>query len=1044
MIVVEDAHDRSDVAAIMRTVRRARSGARFVVAVRPYGLADIARQLRAAGILLDDAPRIELGDLNLTESRQLAQNILGTDASSAVLDSVASLAPDCPLITTVAATLIKRGTLAGGRLTANPRIRAEVMAQFADALTSGSAAGDPDVRAEVLNGVAVLQPFRIDDDGCRTALAQLTGRPFDQLMRYLTDFEQAGVFLRRGTSYRVVPDLLGDAVLATACVHGDTGVPTGYLERVFSAADGTALAKVFVNVNRVDWQIDPDAHRHLALANPLWEQITAQFEYGATSERFELLRLLRKVAVFQPTRTVAFVRQIVADLSNREAPSGNSTDDHRIRYELPALLEGVACHLRNLPQAADLLWHLALDDARPLNRHPEHPVRVLQRLAGYNPTTPLVYQDALLAAGKRWLAQPETVDAPYSPFDVLEMLLSTEATDQASDGLSLTISTYPLVPDVVRGLRQQVIDIAFQELRAQDPKRAVRAARALSHGLVYSQLTHTPADHNAADRDGDGADEWTVEFVAVLRRIGELGEQAHLAPVVVVALREAMRWHYQYSSTATRAAARDAWGRLPTSLEHHLALVLHDGWGVVVRAELANPLEPGDYVLAEEAKDALFDQVIVDALVAWPSTQVVDRLEQALLAETRGFGRDSASAMPFIWTLSSKCPDVAEQICGRVADYPDSVLRSFVSVALGRLLETDGARGMATVQQLLETEDLGVTRAVAHAFGWGRGNRPGLVTGEADLLGDFVIHDDQIVRRCAAAACLAISKVDSALAAHLVTRIRLDTHEIAEEVAAVFGSYGGLRWTDLTEIQSAVLVMRLTACPSLDGYNTALLIGQIGKSQPEVATDIFTHRIEIWEDMESDVSFTPIPHIWSYRPNFGGSAQYRGLLLKVLTWLADGLDSWKRRICASELFALVSENYDHETLAVLRAALESDEVQMVSAVGIALGAAPRSFVWDHVEFVTDALRAAQRHGADIALEVGGGLRQSAISGFHRGTQGQPFPADIERRDRASAVLEQLPQHSVEADFYRSLILYSEREINATDLIDEGLADRREW
>lgn len=64
--------------------------------------------------------------------------------------------------------------------------------------------------------------------------------------------------------------------------------------------------------------------------------------------------------------------------------------------------------------------------------------------------------------------------------------------------------------------------------------------------------------------------------------------------------------------------------------------------------------------------------------------------------------------------------------------------------------------------------------------------------------------------------------------------------------------------------------------------------------------------------------------------------------------------------------------------------------------------------------------------------------------FHSGTLGQPFPADIERRDRAMAVLELLPQHSVEADFYRSLILHSEREINAKDLIDEGLADRREW
>jgi transcriptional regulator with XRE-family HTH domain len=1046
VIVIEDAHDRSDVATIMRTVRRARPGVRFILAVRPYGLADLTRQLRAAGVLLDGAPRIELGDLGPTESRELARRILGPDASFAVVDSVASLAPDCPLIMIVAATLINRGILEGGRLTASPRIRAEVMAQFTDVLTSGSTVGDPTVRAEVLNGVAVLQPFRIDDDGCRAALVQLTGRPFDQLMRYLNDFEQAGVFLRRGTAYRVVPDLLGDALMATACVHSETGVVTGYLERVFAAADGTSLANVFVNVNRVDWQIDPDAHMNLALADPLWDQVAGQFEDGGTRRRFELLRLLRKVAVFQPTRTVAFVRQVLADLTDSNASPDSSTQDRQVRRELPALLEGVACHLHHLPLAADLLWELALDDSRPLNPHPEHPVRVLQRLAGYSPTTPLAYSEALLAAGKRWLAQPEALDAPYSPFDILEMLLATEATDQVSDGLSLTISTYPVALGVVRRLRDQVTDIAFQELRAQDPKRAVRAARALGHGLVYSALTHVSASDDAAGGEGDddGADGWTAEFVAMLRRIGEVGEQGNPAPVVVVALREVMRWHYQHSRTATRAAAQAAWSRLPTSLEHDLALVLHDGWGVVVRAELANSPEPGDHVAAEQAKDALFDQVIADAVTAWPGPQLVENLEQALLAETRAFGRDSASATPFIWTLSSQCPDVAEQICDVVTDNPDSVLCTLVSVTLGRLLQADGAKGMATAQRLLDTRNLGVARMVASTFGWGRGNRPGLVAGEADLLNGLVAHDDQAVRRCAAAACQSISKIDPALATQLVTRIRLDTKELADEVAAVFGSHGGLRWTDLTEAQRATLVARLTACPSLDGYNIALLIEEIGQSHPETAIEIFTRRIQIWEGMESENSFIPVPHVWSYRPHFGSSPQYGDLLLKVVTWLAGGLDSWKRKFTAPELFAMVSENYDQETVSVLRATLESDDVKLVSAVGIVLGAAPQSFVWDHVEFVTDALRTAQRHGTDCVVAIGGGLRRSAISGFYGGTPGQPFPADIERRDRATAILAQLPQHSVEADFYRTLILHSERQINSKDLIDTRLADRREW
>ena len=53
-VVVEDAHDRSDAAAIVRGVLRRNPDAKIVISVRPYALADLLNQLRSAGVLPDD------------------------------------------------------------------------------------------------------------------------------------------------------------------------------------------------------------------------------------------------------------------------------------------------------------------------------------------------------------------------------------------------------------------------------------------------------------------------------------------------------------------------------------------------------------------------------------------------------------------------------------------------------------------------------------------------------------------------------------------------------------------------------------------------------------------------------------------------------------------------------------------------------------------------------------------------------------------------------------------------------------------------------
>ena len=61
-----------------------------------------------------------------------------------------------------------------------------------------------------------FQPFRTDTEGFRAALSALADRPYDRVSAELTKLEDTGVILRRGSSLRIVPDLLGDALLEQA------------------------------------------------------------------------------------------------------------------------------------------------------------------------------------------------------------------------------------------------------------------------------------------------------------------------------------------------------------------------------------------------------------------------------------------------------------------------------------------------------------------------------------------------------------------------------------------------------------------------------------------------------------------------------------------------------------------------------------------------------------------------------------------------------------------------------------------------------------
>lgn len=1036
VVVIEDAHERPDSAAIVHGVLRRRPDAHVVISVRPYALADLENGLRGIGVYPEDCLQVRLDELAVPDAQSLAAEALGDSGSLWLAEWLGSVSPDCPLIIVVAAELSRRGSFDLIRLQGNTRIRREIMDAFRDAMTAGADMGNPDVRREVLNAVAAFQPFRLHDDDCRSALSALTSRPFDQVVPYLSALEAAQVLQRQGASLRVVPDLLGDAVLVGACVDAATGMATGYLERAYQAADGTALARLFVNCCRMDWQVSQSDTSQGSLTGPLWEHLRGEFERAGNDGRVALLILLRKVSAFQPGPALDLCRWA---LSNPAANPGTPEpkpaprhvwSDRDVRHALAPVLENVAFNPGYLAEAADLLWQLAKTDMRKTNQFPDHPIRILQRLIGYAPTTPLVYQENLLAAVSAWLDEPDQGDLPYSPFDVLEELLATEAVVQSSDGSSLTIGSYPVAPDAVRDLRSRVMELAFAQLKSPHIRRAVRAAEALGKSLTYPMPVYNRTP------DEEERDLWTPMFIETITKIGSAAEESELDPAVVIALRAALLWHYQHSPTGTRETARQVWRGLPDSTAYKLALLVHDSWG---------RLMGGGDSYEYEKQQLILEEVVSEVVSAWPEHELLDRLEQRLAAEQEAFGNHPAHSSPVLWRIAERRPLLADELCRRVTRNHDSILRELIATCLGRLLEVRPADGLARLRELLESEDLAITRNVANTLGWGRGSRTSLLDGEDQILRALIRHEDAIIRRHIVFAASRISPAEPALARELVTTVQLaDSGPLADDVAAAFTGQGHIRWQDLADEEARHLLDQLAECPSIREYHVMLLLAEISGHDPEAVVALLIRRIETWERSESPHDFDPLPHIWHQPPRFTSHPHYGDLLRRVLRWLTEDLDSFRRQYAGGQLFGTIAGDYGQETLSVLRAALASGDERQVRVVGSVLSDAPATLLWNEVDFVSHALSCAQQHGDEVFQQVVVGLQAAATPGMRYGAVRMGFELDIVQCDKSAQILSQLTPGSLVAKFYQALQKTAGDSIRWKADVDDMLTSRRDW
>lgn len=1036
VLIVDDAHDRSDIAELLAGLRRRNPPAALLLAMRPYGDTALAQDLRRVGVRAPDLPATQLEDLKLSDAEALAREALG-GGPEAFVRRLAVVTLDSPLATVVGGSLIRRNLLDPARLEQSDEIRNEILSGFSGALVADPSFEDTELRQAVLDVVAALQPVRTADEPFQQTIVKLLGAPFDRVQRHLRSFEDAGVLLRRGMSLRIVPDLLGDVILARAAFDEHSGTSTGFLKRAFDACEGDSAAHLFVNASRVDWQVRQQRDESISLVDGLWEALQADTEKADLWGLLAILKLLRRVAYFQPKRALDLLRWII----RHPTPEVGTTDSAlldlyppsfaQVLHAMPALLQAIAHNMDWMHEACDLLWQLAQVDDRPTNPNSEHPIRVLRDLAEYDPAKPLAYNIAILDIASRWFEPGQAV----SPFEVLDPLLATEGSSQSYNAYTLTFRPYAINAETVEPVRQRVVEMAFDEIRLPDVGRAAAGVRAIESSLHYPRGTFgrvVPEDER---------NRWTPGMLATIEELGLLLQDPDVDPAIAVAIMRPLHSNAEYGATEeARRAGEEALMKLPDTLPFRLALCLHDGWGQLLR-ERDMSFEESDAL-----RQARVRAVASDLLRMGDDRAVVQLLEERLDAESRAFGKDAGHPGPMVAALVEARAPIGHAILERVVAAPECKLTPLLPVVLARLAEQSSSAIVSAAEALLALEAPVISRSVAQAFGWNRGSRSSLVEGELSLLKAFATDADPAIRNCVVWAAQRIAEATPQIGIDLLASVPFrDAPQLSDEIFQALSNQRPMSWRQLSIRQRDAMLDQLVVVDDVSSFWVVSFLSRLSQDDPRCVLRLCQARIEKAETMDYLGQYRPLPYHWDTALRVREHGEFTAVLREIRDWIGAGSDDgWVRREIGAELFRAVAGIFDEPVLAVLSDGLESTSERAVAAVAWILRKAPRALVLGNPDFVVEALDSAARFGDQLEQQMRGALWAAVVTGSRMGTPGQPFPEDVEQYERSKDVAAKLPSGSPGSQFYAALSKSAEETIRKQVEADKPYNDRRAW
>ena len=1026
LIVVEDAHRLDDLDVLLAGARRRLYPTKVVLTFRPQGYAALRAALVHAGFDTTEVKEpILLGPLVEAEVSELAALVL--DADDHLVHLLAAATKDCPLVTVVGGRLLARKQVDPRLLERDADFRYTVLSRFQDELLGNvSASLSAEFIRRVLQTVSAIEPVRPADSHMIEKISLLIGGESHSVITALGDLEAAGVLRRRGRTLRITPDVLADNVLHTACLT-ESGQPTGFAEIVFQQFLDTRPGAVLRNLGELDWRIRLADGKPYSLLGSIWDGFIAAFSEADAAQRVLMLGLLSEVAYFQPDRTLEIVELALNGLDLEQAVaelSAHESNDAEVLRRAARVLRDVSYSMEHTRRSCELLWIAGRDDPRPLNSTPEHPIRILTDLAGYDPAKPLDFNRIVLDSALSWLVTDEASHL-HSAFEVIKALLGKEGYSTQHRGAQMVMSSFAVSYAATKDLRVAALEAAFGSLTASEVQLATRALDVVISGLM------PPMGLFGRSIPSEELNQWVPEQEAILRRLATI-DWGEVEPTLVLKVDEQLNWLGQRRNE----------GSLPQLAEEVLKVLPND-WSTALTTAISRYAEKHDAEAGfEENKqktDALRKSAAEGLVERYPDPISALAFVESRIAAIQYAG-ETAQPGQLLALLPAVSPPFAFGIASELVTRPDKwAIRGYFGALLYGIGEFDAAEASALARRAVESQDIVLGRAVGHSYAWLQPSESGRLVADIELVHSLLAHVDPATRALAIRSTGQLyGQRDDTVERLLAVEVGAE-QQVGSALAALFGPHGPIPVGALTEEQLEDLISKFDLLPALDAFEVQQFLGEVAGVAPVPVIDLLLRRIEASEAATTR-DFQPLPYHWAADPfaPIRSTPAYPEALVAVRNQSLR--DSWQARWWVPQLFEALVGDFDDVVLATLAEWIDSENDVRIRRASDLLRNANPDFVFDHAKFVGELLNKAAAISTDCVLHVRSSLAASALGGIRSGTPGEPMPEDVRLRKRADEAASSASVGGSAHAFFAALATDLRRSIADQLASDEELFD----
>ena len=1035
VVVVDDAHRRSDLPILLALIRQRPHATKLVLSCRPQGIGYLKSLLTRGGFDVHEVVTLpDVKELSRGEVTELGRQTLGAEFEP-LAEQLAEATWDCPLVTVVGGQLLAQKAIPPDLLERDEEFRDTVLTRFRDVLLGevGDRV-DPKLCTYLLNLISAIQPIRLDNDKALDFEADFLGIDRPRLLLSLGVLEEAGVLLRRGNTLRMVPDVLADHILHQVSVTPQ-GQKTGYADTIFHHFASLCPTEVLRNVSELDWRLRRSGAQASGLLIGIWQNIEQEFQDASNSVRCRILGILEEIAVYQPEKTLELVEYAIRNPATAsEDPEWSKVykfTHSDVLRELPTVLRRISYTLDFIPRCFSLLWELGRDDARDLN--PDHAMRVLADLASYDIGKPFVVSHLMLDALEKLLKDPRSHEHLQSPLDIIDPMWEKTGHSTRSEGHNLVYRPFTLRDENVKSIRQRSLSLVVSCLSSNDLRVSLRALRSLESAL------REPIGVFEMKISDEDREQWRPEQLEILTHIGELARRS-TEPVVLLRIKESLWWHRSYSAAEVVRARADAIvSSMPESFELSLT------------QELMDPFHSRDLLPEEREGDDGYRrqqdriQQTQRALVA----ELISRSGDASMAYSILIDRiqamTDAGVQPepqvLLGILGDSDPEFAGGICDIIVANPDGALAPHLQPLLSnvRIWNAERARGIG--QRALEGSSNVLRRGVALSY-QARGWANNATAQDIENISEFLNHEDLAVRSLAIGSLGALAEAHQRVAIDLAKDVDLGGSDVlASQLCRLFFGGWGIPFSDLTADDLKVILSKLEEVPDIEDYPINDFLVNASERDSAAVIGLLLKRIRRSDNEKIEYRALPLLGFNRRLTGLSTSPDQETLLREIRD--ASLESGWDVERWIPQLFREVSSGFESvASLKVLGEWINSGDPTMIESAARLVSGAPPGFVFKHVDFVANLLERA--HTADLGCyqRVTGRLVGCAMFGTRSGTAGQPMPQDVAIRDQASLVADRFDPGSPSHRFYALLADSAEKSIRDDLLRDEELSEQK--